>query len=258
MARKRLGEILLSAGVIDQGKLRAALVEQRRWGGPLGRVMVDMGIVSEEVLVQALSRQLNIPAVSLEGRSISESALDTLPGEICEQYSCLPFNIEGKFLDVAMSDPTNLSIIDELRIRTQLNVRSYLAGPKQIERALARYHGRGPASIDGSLAGVDPSVRSGRFNTADVIDLERNAGNAQPAGAREINAAGLRAQGMSLYKDPESGKNITVPPEIVNLQERIARLESLLARDEDVIRKLMALLIEKGVATRDEIVERLK
>ena len=63
---------------------------------------------------------------------------------------------------------------------------------------------------------------------------------------------------MALYTDSSTGKNITVPPEIVNLQERIARLEALLSRDEDVIRKLMALLIEKGIATRDEIMERLK
>jgi len=219
--------------------------------------MVDMGILSEEVLVQALSRQLNIPAVSLDGRNIQERVLDSIPGELCEQYSCLPFNMEGKFLDVAMSDPTNLGIIDELRIRTQLNVRSYLAGPKHIERALARYYGRGPASMDATLASADPAVRSGRYQTADIIDLTPGA-QPKAAPAPEPTAAQRRAHGLSLYKDPESGKNITVPPEIVNLQERIARLESLLTRDEDVIRKLMALLIEKGVATREEILERLK
>ena len=51
MARKRLGEILVQAGVLDEGRLRAALAEQRRWGGPLGRILVDMGGISEDVMV---------------------------------------------------------------------------------------------------------------------------------------------------------------------------------------------------------------
>jgi hypothetical protein len=138
MARKKLGEILIQAGVIEEGQLRAALTEQARWGGPLGRILVDMRIISEDALVQALSHQLNFPAIKIDEKRIPQGALDLVPVELCEQHGMIPFNLSGKFLDVAMADPTNLGIIDELRIRTRLNVRAYLAGPKSIERAINR------------------------------------------------------------------------------------------------------------------------
>src|SRR4051812_36315236 len=162
MARKRLGEILVQAGVLDDARLRAALAEQRRWGGPLGRILVDMKLISEEAMVQALSHQLNFPAIAnLESRAIEADVLDLVPGELAEQHSVVPFNVQGKFLDVAMSDPTNLGIVDELRIRTRLNVRPYLAGPKAIERAIAKFYGRGVATINFGTSPIDGTMDIG-------------------------------------------------------------------------------------------------
>ena len=61
MARKKLGEILIEAGLLDETQLRVALGEQKRWGGTIGRVLIDMRIVEENALVAALSRQLTRP-----------------------------------------------------------------------------------------------------------------------------------------------------------------------------------------------------
>src|SRR5215470_352042 len=138
--RKRLGEILVQAGVLAEPQLRAALTEQRRWGGPLGRILVDMKLISEEAMVQALSHQLNLPAVNLDQRAVQREALEAIHGDLAEQLSVVPFAIQGKFLDLAMCDPTNVSTIDTLRTKTRLNIRPYLAGPKAIERALARHY----------------------------------------------------------------------------------------------------------------------
>src|SRR5207253_3188996 len=102
----KLGEILIQAGVLDDMKLRAALGEQQRWGGPLGKILIDMKFISEEALVQALSHQLNFPAVRLEERQIPARAIALVPAELCEQHQLIPLNIDGKFLDVAMADPT--------------------------------------------------------------------------------------------------------------------------------------------------------
>jgi hypothetical protein len=262
MPRKKLGEILLAAGVIDESRLRSALMEQRRWGGYLGRVLIDMKLVSEEVLVQALSQQLNFPAINLDNREIGHDVLDMVSGELAEQHSMIPFNREGKFLDVAMTDPTNLGIIDELRIRTQLNVRPYLAGPKMLERAVARFYGRGQASLPISMRtrsgppGIDPNVRG----NAGALDLGAGEGPSisvvpadQPLG--NMSAAQRRAQAFALTGG-QLGE--TTGAEIANLQERISKLEALIQRDEDVIRKLLGLLVEKGIASREEILERIK
>src|SRR5690606_21999353 len=143
MARKKIGEILVDAGLLDDAGLRRALAEQKRWGGALGAILVELRLVSEDVLVSALSQQLNFPVVQLDGINVSREVLALVPSELADRHRLVPFARDGKFLDVAMSDPTNLGIIDELRIRTQLNVRTYLAGPKAIDRALSRLYGIG-------------------------------------------------------------------------------------------------------------------
>lgn len=259
MARKRLGEILVDAGVLDESRLRSALVEQRRWGGHLGRILIDMKLISEDVLVQALSQQLNFPAINLDNREISSATLDLISGELAEQHSLIPFNVEGKFLDVAMTDPTNLGIVDELRIRTQLNVRPYLAGPKMIERALATWYGLG--SPGNPLVGAalevpyDPAVNA--TYGENVVDFGTHPGGAPISigPADQMSANQRRAHAISLAGDePTQNANAA----IVNLQERITALEALVQRDEDVIRKLMGLLVQKGVATRDEILDAIK
>jgi len=95
MSRKKLGEILVHAGVLNDTQLRAALNEQRRWGGPLGRILVDMKLITEDAMVQALSHQLNLPAVNLDQRNIEAAVLDVVPGELAEQLSLMPFAMQG-------------------------------------------------------------------------------------------------------------------------------------------------------------------
>lgn len=255
MARKRLGEILVQAGVLNESGLRAALQEQRRWGGPLGRILVDMGLVPEDTMVQALSKQLNLPMVRLEQQQIPQSVLELISGEMASNHSMIPFNLDGKFLDVAMSDPTNLGIIDELRIRTQLNVRPYLAGPRSISKALARFYGKVSMDMVGYMS--NPGVESGAFPTnVDVVSFKGAGGAAQrqapdaPQPNVERNADG----GFKIKYGQPPGP----AAEIAALQNRLSKLEALVARDEDVLRKLLGLLVEKGVATREEILERIK
>ncbi len=270
MARKRLGEILVQAGVLDEGRLRAALAEQRRWGGPLGRILVDMGGISEEAMVQALSHQLNFPAINLDTKVIPHDVLDLVPPELAEQHSVLPFAVQGKFLDVAMADPTNLGIIDELRIRTRLNVRPHLAGPKMIERAIAKYYGRGVASmhyVDTSF--VDTGTVPPRSNppTAAPLPVVDPPSAPSLAAARRaqqfeqiVGGGGVPvAGGATASSGPISiglGANER-EREMVALQARVQHLEALVARDEDVLRKLLGLLIEKGLASREEILDRI-
>lgn len=280
MARKRLGEILIQAGILDETRLRVALGEQRRWGGPLGRILVDMKLVSEDSMVSALSQQLNFPTVNLEQRTVGKEVLDLLPGELAEQHSVVPFNMQGKFVDVAMADPTNLGIIDELRIRTRLNVRPYLCGPKMIERAINRLYGRG---VSNALVASGGKVEyEGEIAGERVVDLQ-NPGANQGATVVDMggqSAAARRAQAFDMVTPPpdmKAGltaavaagvKEATAPlgaprlderaREIAVLQARVQHLEALVARDEDVLRKLLVLLIEKGVASREEILDKIR
>jgi type IV pilus assembly protein PilB len=233
MARKKLGTMLIEAGAITEQSLRVALNEQKRWGGALGRTLIEMKLITEADLVRVLAQQLNVPTVDLEPLEIPQAVIDLIPGELAEQHALIPFAQPMKFLDVAMTDPSNDGIIDELRIRTQLNIRPHIAGPKMIERAIGKYYQRGFA----------------RYQRTDVA-LEMDTGDSVPL--EPSTDAPVEHEGLGQYP------RHNVAAEISALQERISQLESLVARDEGVLRKVLALLVEKGVATRDEILERIR
>ena len=255
MSRKKLGEILVQAGVLTETQLRAALNEQRRWGGPLGRILVDMKLITEDSMVQALSHQLNLPAVNLDQRNIEPGVLDMVPGELAEQLSIVPFAAQGKFLDVAMSDPTNMVAIDTLRTKTRMNVRPFLAGPRTLERALARHYGRGVGPID-MLGSTGPVMALGNEQPLQEMEVERDISSPAIQVQAPPTAARRRAQQFELTELAE--REAAAEKTIALLRERVERLEALVQRDEDVLRKLLGLLVAKGLATREELVERLK
>jgi type IV pilus assembly protein PilB len=246
MPRKKLGELLIESGLINETQLRMALNEQKRWGGTLGRTLVEMKLVNEAELVRALSRQLNLPMIDLDKLDIPHAVIELVTGDLAQQHNLVPFAQQMKFLDVAMADPTNIGILDEMTIRTKLNIRPYLAGPKMIERAIGKYYGKGFVH---SVHRPDLAIP---IDTGDMIGGP--SGQVSPP---------LSGEGIRPF--PRGVKPATTPPppatmrdaEVLALQDRISRLEALVARDEEVLRKLLALLVEKQVATRDEIVERL-
>jgi type IV pilus assembly protein PilB len=250
--RKKLGEILVQAGVLSEPQLRAALTEQRRWGGPLGRILVEMKLISEDAMVQALSHQLNLPAVNLDSRGIEPAVLDLIPGEMAEQHAVVPFAVQGKFLDVAMTDPTNIAAVDALRIKTRMNVRTYLAGPKAIERALARHYGRGVGVDLGGGAPAAPASFPEQAVPVGMAMYESEPMATPPPGTASARRAGQFGLAELAARETE------VERSIADLRQRVEQLEALVARDEDVLRKLLTLLVQKGLATREEILERLK
>jgi len=144
--RRRLGEVLVEAGMIDEFQLRAALSDQKRWGRPLGATLVKLGFVQEEELLRVLSRQLDVPLVDLRGKRIAPEALAVLPLEIAEKAHCIPLfkKREGgrDVLYLGMEDPTDLAVLDDLAFRTGLVMRPVLLGPGQLGEAVERYYHR--------------------------------------------------------------------------------------------------------------------
>jgi type IV pilus assembly protein PilB len=229
--RKRLGEILVEAGLLDQARLGQALAEQQRWGGPLGRILIDMGLVPEEAMVRALSEQLGLRSVDLDVVTIEPKVRDLIDAEFAEQNRVIPIRIQNGVLDVVVGDAPNLGIVEELKVRTHLEVRPVVAGPKAIERALARHYGRGGAR-------------------AEISELRALHMTAAPAPAP--------AEAPPPVKPPPAAAAPDLTREVRALQARMQQIEALVGRDEDVLRHLLALFIEKGLVTREEILERIK
>jgi len=216
MVRQRLGEILVAAGVLRTEQVQAALKEQQRWGGQLGQILVNKNYITEDALVVALSRQLNIPIADLRGARIPKEVVGLVPFELANDNHILAFRRDGRILDLAMANPLNLGITDELRIRTKLNIRPFIAGTSAIQNALRLNYGASmPVEVVGARSVAERRAVATHDPTVSVAEFTR-------------------------------------------LQERVQRLEGLLGRNEDIIRKLMRLLIDKSVTSRDEIMAAIR
>lgn len=193
--RKRLGEMLLDARVIDQNQLDAALGHQRRWGGRLGQALVDLRLTTEARVVEALSRKFGYEVVQVAGLEAGpalEAALKLVPREAASRHNVLPYAADTSSVSVAMSDPGNISVVDEIRFRTGRRVKVALAGDREIAAAVRRFYypGEGePAGISldvgdddsGPAGAVQPG--SGSTNALDRFFAAPAAGAAAPPGA---------------------------------------------------------------------------
>ncbi len=147
--RKRIGELLVAAGVIDALDLQAALAHQRQWGGQLGATLIDRGFITESALAETLADQLKLSIVRLADSPVNARALELVPARLCEQLRVFPFRFENApdgaqdLLVLAMVDPTDRAAIDQVKYHSGRNVLPALAADQDIGNAIRRYyHGR--------------------------------------------------------------------------------------------------------------------
>ncbi|MEQ9500493.1 MAG: hypothetical protein RIT81_26700 [Deltaproteobacteria bacterium] len=138
--RIRLGELLVRAGVIDELKLKAALSEQQKWGGRLGKILVDMSFVSEDLLVKALSKQLGVSRATFTSGPLPAEIVEKIDIQFAKANELCPeaYDENRRVLVVATADPTNVTAMDELRFRTGLKIETTIAGHREIEAAIAK------------------------------------------------------------------------------------------------------------------------
>jgi type IV pilus assembly protein PilB len=154
---KRIGELLVEAGVLSQSQLEQALFAQRKDGRKLGQLLIELGLVSEVQLTQTLSRQLSVPWVSLYHVDFSRSLLNLVSREIAERYAVVPILVrrvrkQGETLYVAMDDPTNEAAIEEVARTAALPVKPMIACPSDIRAAIRVYYFGETAGSSGSAA----------------------------------------------------------------------------------------------------------
>lgn len=157
-SRNRIGEILVKAKVIDDLQLRSALAHVDQWGGRLTLAVLDMNLANEDKVVTAIAQALNVPAANLGGHNKDGAALAKVDVTLAEQSGIFPFALKdnGKTLHVAMADPTNLAVIDELGRKARARVVPYIAGEIEIRHAIMRhYKGIEPPARKSS--GIRPS-----------------------------------------------------------------------------------------------------
>jgi len=161
---KRIGELLVEAGVLSQSQLEQALFAQRKDGRKLGQLLIELGLVSEIQLTQTLSRQLSVPWVSLYHVDFSRSLLNLVAREAAEKYCLVPIFVrrvrkQGETLYVAMDDPTNEAAIEDVARAAALPVKPMIACPSDIRAAIRVYYlgeAAQPPPAPGSAPQVSP------------------------------------------------------------------------------------------------------
>ncbi|WP_338630913.1 GspE/PulE family protein [Clostridium baratii] len=134
--KMRLGDILVKAGKITHAQLVDALRRQAIEGRRLGEILVEEKLVTEEDILTVLELQLDIERVNLDYIDYQDEAIRKVPENLCKQHNIIPFKIEGNNIHVAMSNPSNIMIADDIKLITGLNTVKYLASEDDIKKAI--------------------------------------------------------------------------------------------------------------------------
>jgi type IV pilus assembly protein PilB len=137
---KGLGELLVKENLIDINQLEKAKKEQKTHGGRLSSSLVKLGYIDDKQLADFLARQYNIPSVDLDAFQIDPDAIKLVPKKICEKYKVIPVSRAGDTLVLAMADPSNVYIKDDLFHITRCKITAVVAPEHSIEIAIDRYY----------------------------------------------------------------------------------------------------------------------
>jgi type IV pilus assembly protein PilB len=141
IARKKLGEYLLEAGLITEQQLKEALRRQRQTKEPLGHILARNGMVTEADVCQVLHAQLGLPIVDLSTIAIDEQVIGLIREELAKKYTAIPIELENRnTVRVAMADPLNVSMLEDIRFQSGYFVRPCLAPPSAIVEAISKYY----------------------------------------------------------------------------------------------------------------------
>ena len=222
--KKKLGELLLDGGIIDEFQLKSALSYQEEWGGRLGSILIKKGFVSEQEMLSVIEKQYGLSSVSLEtvGRPPDE-VLNMVKVDVAKKFGIFPVRLEGgKVLLVATADPTDLKTLDDISFMLGVRVKPLLALESDILRAIGIYYegNFSPAHIltKEKLAEFDKTVMHDKTVIHDRADVH------EPVHRREHPAGKARAE----------------------ISQKI------------VLESLIDLLVSKGVFTRDELIRKMK
>jgi type II secretory ATPase GspE/PulE/Tfp pilus assembly ATPase PilB-like protein len=186
--RLKLGELLVSAGLLTEAEMDRATLDQRDHPGErIGETLTRLGLISERALAKALSDKFHVPLLDLDECKIDPAALRALPEALLRRYRALPIDDDGHKLVVALADPLALDVVDALQLRTGRHVSIVLALPSQLDRHLSKDLGAAPPPEDPSEFGA--LVRS--IEASDAVAGDGSNGSDTPATEPDAGVIGL-------------------------------------------------------------------
>src|SRR6266581_4476873 len=173
----RLGELLVRENLISLQQLQKAQEEQKKAGGRIGYHLTKLGFIEESELTNFLSKQYGVPSINLKEFDIDAEVVRLVPKDVAEKHQCIPVNRAGASLIIAMSDPSNIFAIDDIKFLTGYNIEVVVASEQAIKEAIEHYYAERGPSYEDVMSGFDESdisVDHGE-EMQDLADLEKSA-----------------------------------------------------------------------------------
>ncbi|MCL4546847.1 MAG: hypothetical protein M1576_03815, partial [Deltaproteobacteria bacterium] len=136
----KLGEILVKNDIITASQLKQALEEQELSGGSIGKQLSKLGFVKDSELVSFLSKEFGAATINLLSSEIPSDVIKLIPPDTALKYRVVPYKRQGNTLYLAVSDPTKVTVLEDIKFYTGLNVEVVLASESEINQALSSYY----------------------------------------------------------------------------------------------------------------------
>jgi len=204
---KPLGQILVEEGLLTQQQIAAALKYQKLHGGALGQVLVNMGVVREEDVMLALGSQAGMSVVNLDETEIQPEAVEKVSPSLAEIYRIMPIRLEDGALLVAMADPLNFNALHELRVMLQCDVSGAVSSEEQVSAAIRKHYGTNTEEWQDILKDIETTELGVVLTSADgtdAADVEDGLWDAAPV-KRLLNlvmTTAIRDQASDIHFEP--------------------------------------------------------
>ena len=210
VAYMRLGDLLISAGVIRPEQLNDALAIQKKTRERLGDVLINNGIITEQQLIEALQMQLGVDFVDLTAVSFPLELARFVPRSIAKKYCVVPVKLQKDELYVAMSDPLNFEAQEEVKSASHKQVVPMIATRRAVEQAIATLYGN-----EGTARAIEEMKREAGSNQADIVPVQMSKavdnGAAEAPTIRFVNSVIERAiteRASDIHLEPQEGEMV--------------------------------------------------
>src|ERR1700752_3826136 len=174
----RLGEILIKENLITSDQLQQALAHQKANGGRLGTCLMKLGFISDDEITGVLSRQYGVPSINLKYYEVDASVIKLIPQDTAVRYQIVPLSRVGSTLTIAMTDPTNVFAMDDIKFMTGFNVEPVVASETAISEAISKFYGEAESGeelskvmkdlTDGDSADLELAAEEQEMNLAEL------------------------------------------------------------------------------------------
>jgi type IV pilus assembly protein PilB len=166
----RLGELLVSKGLITAKQLEDALQEQKISGNKLGSILVKLGLITEKNLVSFLSRHYGVPAIDLSEAQIDPEVIKMIPPDVVFKYQVIPIKRIGSTLRVALNDPSNILAIDDIKFLTSCHVEVFVSTESAIKAAIDKFYDSSESLAD-IMDSMDGAEKMELLEESDEVDI---------------------------------------------------------------------------------------